>query len=70
MMQLSDNMRMVKELNDQDFFTWARFVRYADVPKWEEVLLYKMINDRLATHDLHMQWGCCGTNHLLKREEL
>ena len=67
-MQLSDNMQIVKQANDDDFFMWVRFVRYGDVPRWEEPLLVKMINDRLIPHGLEFNWGCCGTNQITRRE--
>lgn len=69
-MELSNNMKLVRDSNDEEFIMFARFVRYATVPKWEEKLLFDMINQRLAKHNLRMEWGCCGTNQILKRDEL
>jgi len=69
-MQLSDNMKKVKEYDDETFMAFARYLRYSMVERWEEKLLFDMINERLARQNLRMEWGCCGTNQILRRDEL
>jgi hypothetical protein len=69
-MELSDNMKIVKNASDEEFIVFARYIRYAMVPRWEEKILFDMINERLAKHNMRMEWGCCGTNQILRRDEL
>jgi len=67
-MKQSMHMKMINETSDSDFITYCMYVRDYTIPKQNFAVITKLIQNRCKKLGYDFEFGCCGTNILIRNE--
>ena len=67
-MKQSIHMKMINETSDTDFITYCMYVRDYTIPKQNFEIISKLIRNRCKKLGYDFEFGCCGTNILIRSE--
>lgn len=62
------HMRMIYDTNDNEFITYAMYVRDFTIPRQHFSIITDLIQHRCKKLGYSFDFGCCGTNILIKEE--
>lgn len=68
-MHKSMHMKMITETNDQEFISYCMYVRDFTIPKQDFKIITRLIVDRCKKLGYEFNFGCCGTNILVRLEQ-
>lgn len=67
-MEKSMHMRMIMDTSDEEFITYCMYVRDFTIPTQNINTITGLIKNRCKKLGYSFEFGCCGTNILLRIE--